>query len=71
MPLTRFELFSRQFVVSEAQFFIRLATELYDQWQINELMFYSAAYRLSSYRNSYIKYAPSEIRTLFTMNYKC
>ena len=39
-------------------FFIRLATELYDQWQINELVFHGAAYRLSSYRNSYIKSAP-------------
>ena len=41
MSLARFELFSRYFIVLRAQFFIRLATEFYDQWQIKELMFYS------------------------------
>ena len=40
MPLMRFELFSYVIVLG-AQFFIRLATELYEQWQIKELMFYS------------------------------
>ena len=51
----------------EAQFFIRLATDLYDQWQINELTFYSAVYRLSSYRNSYIKSLDHELYVLIAI----
>ena len=40
MSPTRFEPFSRYFGMPEAGCFIYLATEVYNQWRIKELMFY-------------------------------